>query len=313
MLHPFFSIIIPIYNREKKIAKAIQSVLDQTFQDFELIVVDDCSLDNSAQKVFEIQQKDSRIKYLKNEHNLERCETRNKGVLAAQGKYICFLDSDDYHLPNHLETFYKRIQLEQYPKGFFFSSSWNETENGIRSERTCPPVGNLNMYHYFLNYTVNPQRWCVESSVAKTILFDPQILICEDMDFSLRIVEKGYPIFQILDRTTVYVAAEDSFTHGDSNKWEKELFYLKRIFEKPELKKYLPQKDKHRLLSICYYHLSGKNNKHNQKFNTIKFALKSIYLYPYGYKKGITKDLVILLIVSFPFSRFIKSIFFKRR
>lgn len=312
MNSPFFSIIIPLYNREKKIANAIQSVLNQTFQDFELIVVDDCSTDNSAQIIAVFQEKDSRIKYLKNEQNLERCETRNKGILEAKGNYICFLDSDDYHLQNHLETFYKRIQLEQFPKGFFFSSSWNETEDGIRSERTCPPVGNLNMYHYFLNYTVNPQRWCVESSVAKTILFDHQIVICEDMDFSLRTVEKGYPIFQILDRTTVYVAAEDSFTHGDSNKWEKELFYLKRIFEKPELKKYLPQKDKNRLLSICYYQLAAKNNKYNQNLNTVKFALKSIYLYPFGYKKGVTKDLFVLIGVSLPFSSSVKSIFFKR-
>jgi glycosyltransferase involved in cell wall biosynthesis len=298
MNRPFFSIIIPLYNREKKIAKAIQSVLNQTFQDFELIVVDDCSLDNSVQIVLAFQEKDSRIKYLKNELNLERCETRNKGILAAQGDYICFLDSDDYHLPNHLETFYKRIQLEQYPKGFFFSSSWNETENGIRSERTCPPVGFLNMYHYFLNYTVNPQRWCVESTVAKTILFDPQIVICEDMDFSLRIVEKGYPIFQILDRTTVYVAAEDSFTHGDSNKWEKELFYLKRIFKKPKLKKKLPKKDKNRLLSICYYFLAQKQFIKLERWHTTNFCIMSIVLYPKGYKERVFKDLLVMLIKS---------------
>jgi GT2 family glycosyltransferase len=153
----------------------------------------------------------------------------------------------------------------------------------------------------------------VEKSLAQEILFDPNVLICEDMDFSLRIVEANYPIYQVNERTTVYVAASDSFTHGDPQKWEKELFYLKRIFEKPELKKYLPKKDKNRLLSICYYHLASKFNKHNMHLNTIKFALKSIYLNPFGYKKGITKDLFILLIVSFPFSRFIKSIFFKRR
>jgi hypothetical protein len=208
------------------------------------------------------------------------------------------LDSDDYHLPIHLETFYNRIKQEGFPKGFFFSSSWNETEDGIRSERTCPPVGNLNMYHYFLYYTVNPQRWCVESTVAKTTLFDPQIVICEDMDFSLRIVEKGYPIFQILDRTTVYVAAEDSFTHGDSNKWEKELFYLKRIFEKPELKKYLPKKDRNRLLSICYYFLAQKQFIKSDRWHTTKCCIMSIVLYPKGYKKRVLKDLLVMIIKS---------------
>ena len=297
-MNPFFSIIIPLYNREKKIAKAIQSVLDQTFQDFELIIVDDNSTDNSAQIVSAYQEKDSRIKYLKNELNRERCVTRNKGILEATGKYLCFLDSDDYHLPNHIETFYKRIEQEEFPKGFLFSSSWNETEDGIRTERICPPLGKLNLYSYFLNYTVNPQRWCIERSVATLTLFDPEITICEDLDFSLRIVEKGYPIFQISDRTTVYVAAVDSFTHGDSNKWEKELFYLKRIFKKPELKKYLSKKDKNKLLSICYYFLAQKHFVKSEKWQTTKYCLISILLYPKGYKKRILKDLLVMLIKS---------------
>lgn len=293
-----FSVIIPLYNRERTIRKAIESVLNQSCQDFELIIVDDCSTDNSAQIVQSFMLSDSRIKYIKNETNQERCISRNNGIQLATGKYICFLDSDDYHLPNHLETFYKRIQLEQFPKGFFFSSSWNETEDGIRSERTCPPVRNLNMYHYFLNYTVNPQRWCVENTVAKTILFDHQIVICEDLDFSLRIVEKGYPIFQILDRTTVYVAAVDSFTHGDSNKWEKELFYLKRIFSKPSLKKCLPRKDVNRLYSICYYFLAQKYFFKKMRFKTIKYSFLSITLYPRGYKTRIFKDLIVMIFKS---------------
>jgi len=138
----------------------------------------------------------------------------------------------------------------------------------------------------------------VESTVAKTILFDPQIVICEDMDFSLRIVEKGYPIFQILDRTTVYVAAEDSFTHGDSNKWEKELFYLKRIFKKPKLKKKLPKKDKNRLLSICYYFLAQKQFIKLERWHTTNFCIMSIVLYPKGYKERVFKDLLVMLIKS---------------
>ena len=305
---PFFSIIIPLYNRERTISRAIDSILNQTFQDFELIIVDDCSIDNSATLVREFQLQDSRIKYLKNDINQERCISRNKGIQSTTGKYICFLDSDDYHLPFHLETFHNKILEEKEPKAFLFTSAWNETEEGVRTERICPVIGNMDFYHYFLNYTVNPQRWCIEQSIAKSILFDSEIIICEDLDFSLRIVQAGISIIQIPLPTTVYVASSDSFTYGDSLKWEKELFYLKRIFEKPDLKKYLPRKDIYRLLSICYYHLASNSNQLNKKNKSILYAIKSFCLYPNGYKIGIQKDLFILILVALPFVSRINSL-----
>ena len=310
-MNPFFSIIIPLYNREKTISRAIESILNQTFQDFEIIVVDDCSTDQSAEIVHKLKILDARIKYIKNEINQERCISRNKGIQIALGKYICFLDSDDYHLPIHLETFYHKILEEKEPKAFLFTSAWNETEDGIRSERVCPEIGTMNLYHYFLNYTVNPQRWCVEQSVANTILFDPEIVICEDLDFSLRTVQAGIQIIQIPLQTTVYVASADSFTHGDSQKWEKELFYLKRIFSKSNLKKSLPREDVKRLLSMCYYHLSSKSHRSQQRRKTIYFALKSLFLFPKGYKSGIRKDLFVLILVSVPFYSFFKKLIFR--
>ena len=312
MSSPFFSIIIPLYNREKTISKAIESVLNQTFQDFELIVVDDCSSDNSTQIVQSFQLLDSRIKYQKNEMNQERCISRNNGIQIARGNYICFLDSDDYHLPSHLEIFYDKIVIEKEPNAFLFTSAWNETEEGVRLERMCPEIGDMDLFHYFLNYTVNPQRWCLERSVAKSILFDPEIVICEDLDFSLRVVQAGISIIQIPLRTTVYVASADSFTHGDSQKWEKELFYLKRIFSKPKLKKSLPREDVKRLLSMCFYHLAAKANRSQQKSKTIYFALKSLFLFPNGDKLDVRKDLFVLIVVSIPFYSFVKRLLFRR-
>jgi glycosyltransferase involved in cell wall biosynthesis len=307
-MNPYFSIIIPLYNREKTISRAIESILNQTFHSFELIIVDDCSIDQSAKIVQKFQIHDPRIKYVKNEINQERCISRNKGIQISSGKYICFLDSDDYYLPNHLDTFYTKILKKKEPKAFFFTSAWDESEAGQRTERVCPEIGSMNLYHYFLNYTVNPQRWCVERSVAESILFDPEIVICEDLDFSLRTVQAGIQIIQIPLQTTVYVATADSFTHGDSQKWEKVLFYLNRIFSKPKLKKSLPSKDVKRLLSMCFYHLAAKANRSQQKSKTIYFALKSLFLFPNGYKLGVRKDLLVLIVVSIPFYSFVKRL-----
>jgi glycosyltransferase involved in cell wall biosynthesis len=299
----FFSLIIPLYNREAKIQKAIQSILDQEFQDFEIIVIDDCSTDRSCEIVLSIS--DDRIRLIKNETNLERCLTRNKGIELAQGKYICFLDSDDYHLPNHLSLIYSKIISLEEPKAFLFTNSWNETEDGIRTERTCPSIESVDLYTYFLHFTVNPQRWAVEKSLAQEILFDPNVLICEDMDFSLRIVKANYPIYQVNERTTVYVAASDSFTHGDPQKWEKELFYLKRIFAKENLK--LPKNETKRLLSMCYFHLARKNFTLQNNWKTIGNSLRSFFLCPKGYNGKTQKEILVMLLYSLFFVQQIRN------
>lgn len=299
MKTPYFSIVIPTYNRAHSILKGIKSILSQSFQDFEIIIIDDASKDNTEEVVQEI--KDKRVRYFRNEDNLERCHSRNKGIELATGKYICFLDSDDYHLPNHLEILYTSIQAKNEPEAFFFVNAWDETEDGERSERLCPLVEALetNLYTYFLRYTVNPQRWCVHREIFEKVKFDPEVIICEDMDTSLRIAAKDFPIYQIAERSTVYVATSDSFTHGDARKWEKELFYLKRIFAKKELKGKLPVKDQHRLLSMCYFHLSRKTFEKKQRLKTIIYSFKSFFLCYNGYNGKTNKILINNFIKSF--------------
>jgi glycosyltransferase involved in cell wall biosynthesis len=102
------SVVIPTYKRANIIRRAIDSVLKQTFQDFEIIVVDDCSNDNTEQVVKAIQ--DRRIIYIKHTTNKGGCAARNTGIKAAGGEYIAFLDSDDEWLPKKLERQYARFQ-----------------------------------------------------------------------------------------------------------------------------------------------------------------------------------------------------------
>ena len=298
MSSPFFSIIIPTYNRGHFIKNAINSLLNQNFLNFEIIIIDDASSDATQDIINGI--KDSRLRYFKNEINQERCISRNKGIELAKGEYICFLDSDDYHLPNHLQTFYNTIEKNNFKKAFYFVNAWDETEGGIRTQRTCPDFENYDPATYFLRYTVNPQRWAVHRSIFEKVNFDPEVVICEDMDTSLRIVAHQFPIVQIKERTTVYVAASDSFTHGDKNKWEKELFYLKRIFIKNELKVSLQKKEKNRLLSMCFFHLSNKMYMQGLKIKTIDYAIISFLLYPKGYNGKTNKILFVNSLYSLP-------------
>jgi glycosyltransferase involved in cell wall biosynthesis len=306
----FFSVIVPSHNRAHSIEKAIKSILTQTFQDFEIIVVDDASTDRTGEVVNLFS--DDRIFYIRNEVNLERCVSRNQGITHASGEYICFLDSDDYHLPNHLENIHAEIVSKQYPVAFFFTNSWNETTKGVRTERACPDYSLEDPFTYFLRHTVNPQRWAVHKSIFDHHKFDPNIVICEDMDTSLRIAQAGFPIYQIKERTTVYVAAPDSFTFGDPRKWEKELFYLKRIFNRKELNGCLSKIEKRRLLSMCYYHLAIKQFGLNAKLKVFCFGMKSFILYPKGYNGVTNKSLFVMICYSIPFCKKLSELFFKR-
>lgn len=97
------SIITPAYNSEKFIAETIVSVQNQTYENWELIVVDDCSSDKTAEIVLSFLEKDPRIKYIRNEYNRGSAYSRNVALQNANGKWIAFLDSDDVWFPEKLE------------------------------------------------------------------------------------------------------------------------------------------------------------------------------------------------------------------
>ncbi len=104
------SVIIPVYNVEKYIEECIKSVLNQTFKDFEIICVDDCSTDNSIKTIEEYAKNDDRIKIVHHDINRGLAPARNTGMRNAAGDYIFFLDSDDYILPETLENLYNKIE-----------------------------------------------------------------------------------------------------------------------------------------------------------------------------------------------------------
>jgi len=97
------SVIIPTYNREKTIARSIQSVQSQTYPVFEIIIIDDHSNDKTQNIVENLQQADGRIRYILHEKNLGAQTARNSGILSARGTWIAFLDSDDEWLPHKIE------------------------------------------------------------------------------------------------------------------------------------------------------------------------------------------------------------------
>lgn len=105
-----FSIIIPMYNVEKFVARAIESCINQSYENIEIICVDDCGADKSVEVAKKFALQDKRVKIIQNNKNLGTFKARNNGAISASGEYLFFLDADDYL---HKDTCLKCYEILQ--------------------------------------------------------------------------------------------------------------------------------------------------------------------------------------------------------
>src|SRR5690554_4575467 len=126
-MNDLVSIITPTFNSEKYIQQTIQSVQNQTYQNWEMIIVDDCSSDNTIQIVEDIQNTEPRIILIKSDKNSGPAVSRNKGIEKAQGKYLTFLDADDIWFEDFIQNSIDTIQKTGIH--FVFSSYKRSDEN----------------------------------------------------------------------------------------------------------------------------------------------------------------------------------------
>lgn len=151
MVHPLVSIVTPIFNTELYLEDCLNSVLAQTYQNWEMILVDDCSTDSSVKIAERFSEKDSRFKLLKNPVNKGSGITRNLGIDFAKGTYLCFLDSDDRWKPNKLELQTDFMRRNNYSFSFGSYEFIDEKNNQIKRPKivTEEPVD----YQFLLKKT----------------------------------------------------------------------------------------------------------------------------------------------------------------
>ncbi|WP_251133093.1 glycosyltransferase family 2 protein [Exiguobacterium sp. s95] len=140
----FVSIIMPTYNDMEFIGKSIDSVLNQTFRNFELLVVDDCSTDETKSYIEKRKNQDGRIKYLSNDKNSGAAVSRNLGVEVAQGELIAFIDSDDVWFENKLEKQIAFMMENNYLFTCTFYNKIDTNDNDLDTIITFPFETNYN-------------------------------------------------------------------------------------------------------------------------------------------------------------------------
>jgi glycosyltransferase involved in cell wall biosynthesis len=272
---PFFSIIIPTFNRAHFLHVAIESVLNQTFNDFELIIVDDGSTDNTKDLVKTYSKKDLRIIYIY-QKNSERSAARNNGIRNAKGQYICFLDSDDYYLPTRLGGIHEFIINQTIKKGLFYTSNLFKTNDDIVERKEL--LNNFNSIFDFIALAVigNPQV-CISSDIFSKHLFNEKINIGEDMELWLRIAE-DFPIVFIPDQATVIAVNHDdrSVNLSKFNSAEKQLKSFQICFESGHPGKNINPKIKKALIGNCYFNICKYYIYSHYRFKAISAIFISV-------------------------------------
>ncbi len=167
---PLISVVLPVYNAEQYVKDTIKSILVQSYQNFELIIINDGSTDNSEEYI--VQFKDTRIKYIKNEKNLKLIQTLNLGLRLAKGKYIARIDADDIALPNRFE---KQIDFLENNLEYGIVGSFAETF-GSKKEKLTFVQEDLEIRFALLTH--NP-------FVHSSVMIRNQILIKNKLSFDL--------------------------------------------------------------------------------------------------------------------------------
>jgi glycosyltransferase involved in cell wall biosynthesis len=282
-MEPFFSIIIPTYNRAFILTETIKSIEIQTFKNWEVLIVDDGSKDNTKEVITTISNREPKVKYFY-QINSERSAARNHGASLAKGQYLLFLDSDDFFKEDHLQNIYNDIIEKGNPVGLFFTNIIYFTDKGIEKPE-IPKMEKGKEFEYVLLNPITPSRVCIHKEVFKIFKFDPEIVIVEDLVLWVCIATK-FPVFQVDSYSLFYRLHDGNSVDLSKNSYLSRYKGLKRLFNHTfykEISKKIPLNTKRFLLAECSFNMARhfefiKNNK-----MMINMLIQSFY-YKFNYR-----------------------------
>ena len=182
-----FSVIVPLYNKAPYVERTLRSVLCQTFKEYELIVVNDGSADDSLNIVKSVLNGTDAV--IIDQKNAGVSVARNNGVVASSGEYVCFLDADDWWEPTFLEEMDQLIQ--QYPDAGIYGTSFFYVKNGNKSIRISTPTGYINYCKVYADCMCMPLT-SISVAIPRVVFtenngFKPELKLGEDFDLWIRI------------------------------------------------------------------------------------------------------------------------------
>lgn len=238
-----FSVVITVFNKAEYVADTIQSVLDQNYNNFEIVILNDGSTDNSEQEILKF--KDSRIHYF-SQVNQGAAAARNNAIEKAKNQYIALLDADDYWFPFYLEE--QKKSIDEFPKEFVFATASQIKTNDKVFDNKYSVIKNYDspiLTDYFkgsyLSSILHSSSIVLHRSVFENVgWYDTEIKSGEDTDLYVRIGLKYKVVFNPKICAT-YIIRKNSLFQSVKNLSEKANFEVYEKFESnnPALKKFL--------------------------------------------------------------------------
>lgn len=225
-IEPLVSIITPVFNSEKFIPEMVNSIKSQDYSNWELILVDDCSTDSSFLLISEFSKTDSRIKYHKLSKNTGSGPARNKAIEEAKGKYIAFLDSDDYWVPNKLSVQIRFMENNNIDFCHTSYGFWDENSNEIGSPFFVSK--NPITYKDLLRRTEISCLTAVYNQYSIGKIFMPNLRRKQDYALWLSILKRGIKSYPLQDVLAYYRQRKGSATNNKYKLVIQHFFFLKK-------------------------------------------------------------------------------------
>jgi glycosyltransferase involved in cell wall biosynthesis len=276
-MKPFFSVILPTYNRASIISNAIESVRRQLFKDWELIIIDDGSTDGTKVEVQKYCETDKRVIYFYQE-NKERSAARNSGINHAKGEFTCFLDSDDQFDSTHLQNLFETISSSENKKFIFVTNSQIINSENTVVAKSDIAQGETDAETVLLN-TITPGQMCIPTTLVQNHLFNEKIRISEDTELLFRLIAVA-PLKLLPQSTLIYHQHDDNsvnpFRYNAYIERKKTLKYIFKSSHGRMVKSQLKRK----LLSDCHFGIAKFYAAHNAFWKVRWSMLIASLLYP---------------------------------
>ncbi len=221
------SIILPTYNNEKTIFDSINSILNQNYRDFELIVINDFSTDNTKQIIQSFN--DDRIIYLENKKNIGGTKSIIRGIEKAKGNYIARMDGDDVAIPERLE-----VQLNYLTNNpdidLVASNIILFNNNKVIGHSNFELYDPKNVNFYLRTFGLPHMTWMAKAEFFRNFKYNPDISVAQDQDLLLR--AKNFCQFRLLKNPLLFVRIPEKINFKYKLKQEYKLFLAKRNYLK---------------------------------------------------------------------------------
>jgi glycosyltransferase involved in cell wall biosynthesis len=287
---PTVSVIIPTYNRDAVVARAIDSVLTQTYDNYEIVVVDDCSTDNTRAVVEGYD--DDRVRYVRHDENRGACAARNTGIEHSNGRYIAFLDSDDEWDETKLAKQVKCMERAPKNAGVVYTGYRVKRSDSVELGQVPSKRGDIHCDQLAKHWVSPTSTVLVDNECFESVgMFDTDLDACQDYDMCLRL-SRHYEFDYVKEPLmTLHTDSNDRITADIESRMDAHRKLLERIRADIENLSFVVRRH---ILASQYFTIARYMQRYDKRRRAAMFFARSLANNPFRFRTWLVSVLLIL-------------------